>query len=264
MAPEGTGRSGGVSVRPFRRRLAQAFRRGRVQGEPLQPYSLSMAGEVSPLGSGSGSGDDVVSAGQVRASHEDRDRFVEMLRVAAGDGRLTAEELDERLEVALTARTHGELAALTTDLPVAAGFPMGAQVAKPKDVVHIDCHSGMVKRDGRWAVPQRLEVRVTSGNVTLDFTNAVVSQASLQIDAEVRSGNLTLVTKPGIVVDTDDVAIRSGNVKVRTPWGHDVPVTLRIDVSGKVGSGNITARPPRRTFWQWLLRKPRPYAIASR
>jgi hypothetical protein len=106
----------------------------------------------------------------VRASHEDRDRFVEVLRVAAGDGRLTAEELDERLEVALTARTYGELAALTTDLPVAPGFAMDGPAPKPKDVVHIDCHSGNVKRDGHWVVPQRLEVRVTSGNVTLDFT----------------------------------------------------------------------------------------------
>lgn len=235
---------------------------GGVQGELPRPYSLSMAGEVSSLGSGSG--DEVASAGQVRASHEDRDRFVEMLRVAAGDGRLTVEELDERLEVALTARTYGELVALTTDLPVTPGLAMGGQLAKPKDVVHIDCHSGNVKRDGHWAVPQRLEVRVTSGNVTLDFTNAVVSQPSLQIDAEVHSGNMTLVTKPGIVVDTDDVAIRSGNVSVRTPWGHDVPVTLRIAVSGKVGSGNIRARPPQRTFWQWLLRKPRPYALMSR
>jgi hypothetical protein len=218
-----------------------------------------MTGEVSPQGSG----DEVAAVSQVRASHQDRDRFVEVLRVAAGDGRLTAEELDERLEVALTARTYGELAALTTDLPVAPGFAMDGPPPKPKDVVHIDCHSGNVKRDGHWVVPQRLEVRVTSGNVTLDFTQAVVSQSSLQLDAEVRSGNLTLVTKPGIVVDTDDVAIRSGNVKVRTPWGHNVPVTLRIDVSGKVGSGNISARPPRRTFWQWLRRQPRPYALTS-
>jgi Domain of unknown function (DUF1707) len=218
-----------------------------------------MTGEVSRQGHG----DEVAAASQVRASHEDRDRFVEVLRVAAGDGRLTAEELDERLEVALTARTYGELAALTTDLPVAPSFAMDGPAPKPKDVVHIDCHSGHVKRDGRWVVPQRLEVRVTSGNVVLDFTQAVVSQSSLQIDAEVRSGSLTLVTKPGIVVDTDDVAIRSGNVKVRTPWGHDVPVTLRIDVSGKVGSGSVTARPPRRTFWQWLRRQPRPYALAS-
>jgi hypothetical protein len=42
---------------------------------------------------------------------------VEQLRVAAGDGRLTADELDHRLETALTARTYGELAALTADLP---------------------------------------------------------------------------------------------------------------------------------------------------
>jgi hypothetical protein len=90
----------------------------------------------------------------------------------------------------------------------------------------------------------------------------VLSASSLQIDAEVRSGNLKLVTKPGIVVDTDDVAIRSGNVKVKMPWGHDAPVALRIGVSGKVGSGNITARPPRRTFWQWLRREPSRYAIA--
>jgi len=86
---------------------------------------------------------------------------------------------------------------------------------------------------------------------------------ALQIDADVRSGSLKLLTKPGIVVDTDDVAVRSGSVKVRAPWGPEVPVILQVQVSGKVGSGNITARPPRRNFWQWLLRHPRPYAPAA-
>lgn len=216
-----------------------------------------MTGEMSPLGRG----DEVAAAGDLRASHEDRDRVVEVLRVAAGDGRLTAEELDERLEEALTARTYGELATVTRDLPAVPGFGAGALVPKPKDLVRIDCQSGTAKRDGRWLVPKRMELRVTSGVVTLDFTEAVISQPSLLIDAEVRSGVLTLVTKPGVVVDTDDVAVRSGHVKIRAPWGHDVPVVLRIQISGKVGSGTITARPPRpprRTFWQWLRRQPRP------
>ena len=53
----------------------------------------------------------------LRASHQDRDRVVDVLRVAAGDGRLDAEELDMRLESALSARTLGELAELTADLP---------------------------------------------------------------------------------------------------------------------------------------------------
>jgi hypothetical protein len=218
-----------------------------------------MMGEVSPPGRG----DDVARPADLRASHGDRDRVVELLRVAAGDGRLTSEELDERLEVALTARTYGELAALTTDLPAAPGYP-DAQLQQPKDVVHIDCASGNVQRNGRWVVPQRMEILVTSGNVTLDFTEAVISATQLRIDAEVRSGNLTLVTKPGIVVDADDVAIRSGNVDVPTPWRPDIPVTLRVDMSGKVGSGNISAHPPVRTFWQWLRRRPRPYASAMR
>ena len=218
-----------------------------------------MTGEVSPLGRG----DDAASPDELRASHQDRDRVAELLRIAAGDGRLTAEELDERLEKALTARTYGELAALSRDLPAAPGLPAGMQAAEPKSLVRIDRRSGSAKRDGRWLVPHRIEVRVTSGQVKLDFTEAVITQSSLQIDADVRSGSLKLVTKPGIVVDTDDVAVRSGSVKVRAPWGPDVPVILQVQVSGKVGSGRITARPPRRNFWQWLLRHPRPYAPAA-
>jgi hypothetical protein len=53
----------------------------------------------------------------LRASDADRELAVDILRVAAGEGRLTLAELDERLETALTARTIGELAALTADLP---------------------------------------------------------------------------------------------------------------------------------------------------
>jgi hypothetical protein len=216
-----------------------------------------MAGEVTPRGSG----DERRPAGELRASHEDRDRVVELLRMAAGDGRLTAEELDQRLEVALTARTYGELTALTSDLPAGPGL---ATTAEAKDLIRVETHSGSARRDGRWVVPKRMEIRVTSGSIRLDFTEAVITQPALRIDAEVTSGSLILITKPGIVVDTDDVSIRSGTVKVRPPEGPETPALLSIHVLGKVGSGTITARPPRpprRTFWQWLLRRPRPRAI---
>jgi Domain of unknown function (DUF1707) len=205
----------------------------------------------------------VQSPGELRASHEDRDRVVEVLRRAAGDGRLTAEELDQRLEAALTARTYDELAVLTTDLPDVSGTAVSGPAPEPKDVIRFDCRSGTTTRDGRWVVPRRIEVQVTSGHVTLDFTEAVISTPSVQVDARVNSGTLTLVTKPGILVDTDEVAIRSGSVRVRAPRGPDVPVMLRVDVSGQVGSGHIRARPARRTFWQWLLRRPGRCALAS-
>ena len=232
--------------------------------DPKAPSELKPRDDTAPAA------DRLGTIGQLRASHQDRDRVVEVLRVAAGDGRLTAEELDQRLEAALTARTYAELAVLTTDLPApglpaaagAPGPPPALAVPEPKDVGRIECASGHAKRDGRWVVPRRMEVRVSSGSVKLDFTDAVVTQPSLQIDAEVRSGQLKLVTKPGVVVDADDVSIRSGQVKVREPWGQDVPVSLRIVVTGKVGSGALVARPPRRTFWQWLTRRPPSWAAA--
>jgi hypothetical protein len=212
---------------------------------------------------GQGHSDEMRLAPELRASHEDRDRVVELLQTAAGDGRLTAEELDERLEVALTARTHSELAVLTADLPAVPGEgAISGPAPEAKDLVRINCRSGNAKRDGAWVVPQRLEVKVISGSVKLDLTHAVITRSTLQIDAEVRSGNLTLITKPGIAIDTDDVTIRSGEVKVREPWGSSVPVSLRVTVAGTVGSGSIKARPQYRSFWQWLLRRPKPYEAA--
>jgi hypothetical protein len=201
--------------------------------------------------------------GALRASHADRDHVVELLRVAAGDGRLSPDELEERLDLALTARTYAELAALVTDLPAAgtvdtpaAALSPSAAPPEPKDLVRLHCSSGHAERDGRWVVPSRMDLKVTSGHITLDFTEAVITQRTLHIDAEVRSGHITMITKPGIAVDADDVSVRSGHVRVRAPWGSDVPVLLRIDISGTCGSGHITARPRRRTLWAWLRRKP--------
>ena len=221
-----------------------------------------------------------IGRGGLRVSHEDRDQVAEALRVAAGDGRLTADELDERLERALTARTYDDLAVLVADLPtlgtavapmpgtqlpgpLAAVLPGAVAPAPPKELVKIHVSSAHGGRSGRWTVPARMDLKASSGHIKVDFTEAVITQPALHIDAEVRSGHITLVTKPGIAVDLDDVSVRSGQVKVRAPWGDSVPVFLRVTVAGTCGSGHILARPRRRSFWQWLRRAPQPYAIAA-
>jgi hypothetical protein len=210
----------------------------------------------------------------LRASHADRDQVVELLRVAAGDGRLSPEELDDRLERALTARTYAELAALTADLPATPGglvVPAGAGAvsATAKDLVRIHVRGSSASRDGRWVVPKELDVKAIGGAVTLDFTEAVITQPLLRITAEVRGGVLRLITGPGIVVDAGDIAQHGGGVTLPEPPGPGVPVQLRVEISGSVRGGSIAAgpppppRPPRRTFWQWLRRAPRPRAIAA-
>ena len=60
---------------------------------------------------------------ELRVSDSDRDRVAERLRVAAGEGRLGADELEDRLERAFAARTEAELGPLTADLPSPAQRP---------------------------------------------------------------------------------------------------------------------------------------------
>jgi hypothetical protein len=193
---------------------------------------------------------------ELRASHADRDRVVEELRIAAGDGRLTAEELDERLEAALTARTYRELAVLTADLPAAGTQPGAASTAQPKDLIRVVRHGGNAKHTGRWVVPKRMEIQVTGGNARLDFTEAVITQPTLHIDMHLKGGNFIIVTRPGVVVDTNDVVAAGGQIKVRTADGPQTPVVLAIEMSGDLLGGNMRVGPPRRTFWQWLTRRP--------
>jgi hypothetical protein len=53
----------------------------------------------------------------LRASDAERDAVADLLREAHAEGRLTVEEFTERLDAAFAARTHGDLVALTRDLP---------------------------------------------------------------------------------------------------------------------------------------------------
>jgi hypothetical protein len=201
----------------------------------------------------------------LRAAHEDRDRVVELLRVAAGDGRLSAEELDERVERALNARTFGELSALVTDLPGAQSGMGAAPTAK--DVLRIARHGVNARHAGRWTVPKRVEVNMTAANATLDFTEAIITLPGLVISASLMGGNLTLITRPGIVVDTDEVVLVGSHVRARGQSDGQAPVLLRVEVTGRVTGGSIVVRPPRpprRTFWQWLRREPARAAVTAR
>ncbi|HEX6582616.1 MAG TPA: DUF1707 domain-containing protein [Thermoleophilaceae bacterium] len=67
---------------------------------------------------------------QLLASDADRDRAAERLRAATAEGRLTSEELEERLERAFSARTDAELEPLVADLPAPRRAP------RPRDRGH--------------------------------------------------------------------------------------------------------------------------------
>jgi Domain of unknown function (DUF1707) len=64
-----------------------------------------------------GPADHRADRGRFRASHDDRDRVVELLKSAFVEGRLVKDEFDERVGQAMASRTYAELAMLTDDIP---------------------------------------------------------------------------------------------------------------------------------------------------
>src|SRR3954471_23484677 len=97
-----------------------------------------MAGEAVPYGGQQGGAND---PRQLRISDSERHQVAEILREAAGEGRLDMDELDERLEGNYAARTSADLVPITLDLPThphqrpparpPAGPPSGAPVVVP-------------------------------------------------------------------------------------------------------------------------------------
>jgi Domain of unknown function (DUF1707) len=172
----------------------------------------------------------------LRASHEDRDRVVDVLRVAAGDGRLSAEELDARLERALSARTVGELAELAADLPAAPAA---------KDVLVIEQHGSKYVLEGRWQVPARIELRTQLCRVTLDFTRAVITSRALRIDTAMVHGALLIVSPPGALIDASELSLTYSKLKLR-PQDAAADPPLRIELAGRLLHAKVIERRPRR------------------
>jgi hypothetical protein len=169
---------------------------------------------------------------ELRASHEDRDRVVDTLRTAGGDGRLTAEELDARVERALSARTQGELAALVADLSAAM-----------KDVLVVEQIGGKWTRAGRWTVPNRIEVRTKLCRVTFDFTNAVITSRTVRIDTDMQHGKLVIVGAPGIMIDADGLNLVFSKTKLRSDSAAAGP-GLRIELVGTLKHAKVVERRP--------------------
>ena len=70
----------------------------------------------------------VAGCDRLRAGHADREDVIETLKNAFVHGRLTKDELNQRVGQALAARTYADLAALTADTPSA---PAAAGSARP-------------------------------------------------------------------------------------------------------------------------------------
>ncbi|MBB4664912.1 DUF1707 SHOCT-like domain-containing protein [Conexibacter arvalis] len=192
---------------------------------------------------------------QIRASDAERDATIERLRAAAGEGRLTLEELADRIEGASGARvTRGELTRLTADLPPEAapsgggaagalgpgaaaggGLPAGAGVAVAP--VAVSSVFGDHRRSGLWQLPQRSRWRTVFGDVKLDLREAHVPAGAIEVDVSTVFGDVELLVPEGVLVE---IRTRTtfGDVKQRA-GGSAPPGAPRIVLTGGTIFGDV-------------------------
>jgi hypothetical protein len=184
------------------------------------------------------------STGGLRASHDDREAVVERLRDAAAEGRIDFDELNTRLEQALTARTHAELAVLTADLP---------QVEGPADLPPLVLKGGLhgaSRGPGRWEVPGRVRAHGGLGGVKIDFSRTRPRLTEVAVEAYGEMAGVTLVIPEGWAVDTGGMDPGIGGLTDRTTPDR-LPGTPLIRLTGSGGMAGVVIRHPNR----WERRK---------
>jgi hypothetical protein len=179
----------------------------------------------------------------VRASDAERNTTVERLRDAAAEGRLTLEELADRIEAASGAVMRSELDALLADLPAA----LPAQIADSREVKA----AGDVKRSGAWVVPAESRYTSWMGNIKLDLREALISSYEVRIHAWTLFGNVDLLVPEGVQVDVQASA-RIGQLKQKAD-APPVPGAPRIVLTGGTVFGDIKIRHKR--LWEKLIRR---------
>ena len=148
---------------------------------------------------------------ELRVSDADREATVVRLREAGGEGRLTLEELAERVERADAARTRADLDALTADLPAAAArtAPLAPDDAR-RERRWVVAIMGGEQRRGRWRPSRRTNAIAIMGGVDIDLREAELADGA-EILAIPVMGAVTVTVPHGVSVEMSGFALMGGN-----------------------------------------------------
>ncbi|MFJ4004112.1 DUF1707 domain-containing protein [Streptomyces sp. NPDC090023] len=161
----------------------------------------------------------------LRASDADRERVAEILRDGLAEGRLDMAEFEERLESAYQARTYGELAPLTRDLPAPGVSATPVSFTKhPVDdgswasritggegtsTGAVAVLSGF-QRKGRWTMPKKFSCFAFMGGGEIDLREACFADREVEINCIAVMGGLEVIVPPGVEVVVRGIGIMGG------------------------------------------------------
>jgi hypothetical protein len=164
---------------------------------------------------------------EMRASDTDRERTADRLRTAAGHGRITLDELEERLEAAYAAKTYGELVPLTSDLPMEDARPDSSPAAVPSSALVVGEQQSHDRATavaimsgsnlaGRWVVPKRVRAFAFWGGAVIDLREARFENRVTTITAVAIMGGVQVLAPEDVHVRVTGVGIMGGFAESRS------------------------------------------------
>ncbi|MCL2584314.1 MAG: DUF1707 domain-containing protein [Streptosporangiales bacterium] len=190
--------------------------------------------------------------GHLRASDADRERVAEILRDAAGEGRLTLEELDERLEAVYAAKTYADLEPVTRDLPTPGNLPKPASSRAPAPVHHDPerfggepglssaiAIMGGATRKGDWVVPRQFTAFAIMGGIEIDMRDARFSEPTVTIHAVTIMGGIEVTVPEDATVRVTGIGVMGGFDHAASGTGSPGGPTIIIDGLALMGGVDI-------------------------
>ena len=189
----------------------------------------------------------------LRASDADRERIANVLREAAGDGRLTMDELDERLDAVYAAKTYAELEPITHDLPAhgdaQSPVPVLAASADPARFGGQGSSAGAVailggfSRKGDWVVPRTFNAFLFMGGGEIDMRDARFEDREVSIHIVAIMGGCEIVVPEDATVRVTGVGILGAfEHSDAGPGSPDGPV-ITINGLAFMGGVDVKRRP---------------------
>jgi Domain of unknown function (DUF1707)/Cell wall-active antibiotics response 4TMS YvqF len=183
---------------------------------------------------------------RLRISDADRHQVAEILRQAAGEGRLEIDELDERLEATYAARTYADLVPITHDLPT----PRSPSALAPA-TRYESSYAVMtgVDRTGVWQVGPSHTAFALMGGIDIDLREAVFTSPETVITATSVMGGIDVVVNAHTRVVVDGTGIMGTFEQARdkvAPQLDDRSPVVRVRGAAIMGAVTVVRKGPKR------------------
>ena len=182
----------------------------------------------------------------IRISDADRERAAARLQQALAEGRITLDELEERLAVVYAARYAADLLPPFADLPgtdVVPVQPAGVAPPPPSPTdqpLILRTGMGTLRRSGPWTVSSRIRVQSVMGSVILDFCETTLPPV-VDIALELGASSARLLLPDGASADVDGMMSGMGTVRSKVA-STPVPGRPHFHVHGRSAMGSVTVR----------------------